>query len=685
MRTSEEVTMLSLINFRHSQLEAEDALAKLTSLVTQVLHSNRFMEERLQSMESFASSSSEWPIRAASVRESILRPLSMTDTIRPSSLESRDVSGMSTAHTILLDDEVPQFGFAFDNELSQSWVYRRIRGESDRFSIASSAVRSASWSMLSGVSLSDVSNISVLALPISARDIAHGEHYEMARLVEAPLVPRPEELRIAQGFITYYRESEQLIERSNFESVGKVELLANNPWSQSNFIPMRSKELPDLTCKVLEPLYSIFPSASVLPESPHALLELRLKVAAVPDDFSFIHKLVLAWDAEVKKAREQYGVDRKSRSSANDAHIDKLFSAREIDYSDIGGLEEKFKRAESQKKYAEDHEEVDAFVKSVFDSVLRRLNYEMDQLTALYESCKKLVETATAGKEMFVESISSVPMAPAMEILLLVYQKLDVRFKKAFEAVLERDRRLKKLERDYRYDLGQVDQASRISKRFEDAEMKGILEFCRQRDDRANVLMDTMDTHTLRGVGGNQDYMESVMKAVRSINLDMALTVPMINGTVASASISKAKSITTALAGSSMQILQTFDACDVLLNAADYEVSVANAKIANVRSDAFTKLRSAKTKEDNKLADDLKHRQALVSRDVGVTNNEIMKFSMLVGTTHRVFVEDEIGVSMSLMRLIDSEKDENLKKSLKERLDDIPSRSTPSAAELNFF
>lgn len=71
-------------------------------------------------------------------------------------------------------------GFIFEEELNSSWVYRRV-GRSPNignFSIVSSAGRTASWSMLSGLSLSDLSNIAVLALPIYAADLSNSSVYQ---------------------------------------------------------------------------------------------------------------------------------------------------------------------------------------------------------------------------------------------------------------------------------------------------------------------------------------------------------------------------------------------------------------------------------------------------------------------------------------------------------------------------
>ena len=72
-------------------------------------------------------------------------------------------------------------GFAFEEILENSWVYQRSdrKGDSRAFSVISSAGRTASWSMLSGLSLSDnISIIAVQALPVYAHDLSNAEVYQ---------------------------------------------------------------------------------------------------------------------------------------------------------------------------------------------------------------------------------------------------------------------------------------------------------------------------------------------------------------------------------------------------------------------------------------------------------------------------------------------------------------------------
>jgi len=386
---------------------------------------------------------------------------------------------------------------------------------------------------------------------------------------------------------------------------------------------------------LLAPLMTVIPQSNILREEPSQLARLRLDMDNIIDDFSFIHQTVLAWNSGAELKRETYEQERQARISASERRVDELFHDNEIGYGDIGQLEADFKKTESAKKAEEEREEVQSFVGSVFDVVWARINYEMDQLTPLYEEATSLVSSASAGKQMFENTEKRVPIAPIMEVLLILYQKLMIRHQKAFEAVLERDRRLKKTEVAPWFAVSHIEKVKRIEKRFEDAEKKAILEFCRQRDDRANLLMDVLDQHTLRGVGANQDYMESVMQATRKIAQQLAREheqgAPRQDGPTTEEEVSKAKSITSALSRSSEQIVRTFHVADMLLNAADYEVSVANAKLSNADAAAFRRLRDAKAKEDHKLAADLEHRMGLIRGDTARTHDEIAKLLLLMG------------------------------------------------------
>jgi len=70
-------------------------------------------------------------------------------------------------------------GFAFEELLVNSRAYRKAtHNNEDAFSVMSSAGRTATWSMLSGLSLSEMSNIAILAIPVYATDLNDKEGYD---------------------------------------------------------------------------------------------------------------------------------------------------------------------------------------------------------------------------------------------------------------------------------------------------------------------------------------------------------------------------------------------------------------------------------------------------------------------------------------------------------------------------
>ena len=382
-----------------------------------------------------------------------------------------------------------------------------------------------------------------------------------------------------------------------------------------------------------DPLLLVLPeSEATVPESAR-LADLKNIIEAVPDDFSFIHESVVAWDAKAKKQREENDRQRHARQVESEQRIDSLFDDHEIGYGDISELEAEFKQSEAARRADEDRAEYQTFVVDVFNVVWTRLHFELDQLIPHYEQYSLLMNHTLAGKDMFEASKDGLPLAPTMSAFLVLHQKLEIRHQKAFEAVLERDRRLKKTEISPWYTLSNIPKVKQLEKQFEDAEKKAVIEYCQQRDIRANRLMDVLDQNTLRGVGANQDYMEAIMKAVRRIASGRAFaSVPGSNEPTAGLEeVKKAKDVTTFLATSSEQIVQTFHVADMLLNSADYEVSVAKAKVAKADHTTLLKLKEERMKEDQKLMRDLEHRLALIREDSRRTNDEIVKLMLFLG------------------------------------------------------
>ncbi|KAL9024538.1 MAG: hypothetical protein Q9196_006447, partial [Gyalolechia fulgens] len=381
-----------------------------------------------------------------------------------------------------------------------------------------------------------------------------------------------------------------------------------------------------------DPLVAILPQPDQIPAYAVELSGLQLGLNAVPDDFSFIHQHFITWDAKAKKIRADHERERQIRQGESEQRVDALFNDDEIGYGDISELEAEFRRGEAAHKTDEDRAEYETFMEEVFNPVWTRLHFEIDQLSPLYEQYSRLAHETLAGKDMFEAANGQYALAPTMSGLLTLHQKLEIRHQKAFEAVLERDRRLKKTEIAARYTLGQVSQVKQLEKQFERAEKGAIAEYCKQKNARANRLMDVLDQHTLRGVGANQDYMEAVMKAVRRIASGRAFaSAPASEPGLGMSEVNKAQTVTAALASSSEQIVQTFHVADMLLNAADYELSVATARLADADPPTLERLKEERSKEDMKLMGDLQHRLALIREDSRRTNDEIVKLLCFLG------------------------------------------------------
>lgn len=135
------------------QYDAEDKVDTLCTLVQRTLEQHDFLRERLTALE--------------------LRELGCIPTPNLNSAEDQ---------TPAIDNAAkPADGirlFAFEESLNASRPYRNASWDSDdAFSIVSSAGRTGSWSTLSGLSLSEISHIAILAIPIYPSDISNRDAY----------------------------------------------------------------------------------------------------------------------------------------------------------------------------------------------------------------------------------------------------------------------------------------------------------------------------------------------------------------------------------------------------------------------------------------------------------------------------------------------------------------------------
>ena len=161
--------------------EARASIEQLTNLVRKVLESNQDMSQRMARLEvrtlGYSPStapttfgSGETPAAVETHADSINDEASCL-TIKKADLRSDAMVSDSS------DSRKPTFGFSFDDDLNNSRPYTRAMRRSLIWSPRSSAIGTIGWSCLSGLSLADVSEISIINLPVSPHELWNGERY----------------------------------------------------------------------------------------------------------------------------------------------------------------------------------------------------------------------------------------------------------------------------------------------------------------------------------------------------------------------------------------------------------------------------------------------------------------------------------------------------------------------------
>ncbi|KAL8822350.1 MAG: hypothetical protein Q9191_006915 [Dirinaria sp. TL-2023a] len=147
--------------------EAASAVESLSALVQQVLQSNQDLALRLGNLESSSRSHirSSFTTHRGEIGDGV-------STITP---EPR------TSSTAAENIEQRSFAFDFDLDLYQSWVYIRAMRRKSLESLPSTAEKSFVWSCLSDWSLDQVTNLSVISLPITRDHVSNKDHYASAK------------------------------------------------------------------------------------------------------------------------------------------------------------------------------------------------------------------------------------------------------------------------------------------------------------------------------------------------------------------------------------------------------------------------------------------------------------------------------------------------------------------------
>jgi hypothetical protein len=215
-----------LIYLSESDREAEQSQQSLLLLVQQLVENNVEISQRLKALETTLETES---ILTACFRNgNTVETGDSADAITDQPLE---ISRRTTTTPMILDSSstgLPTIGFhsAFESDLNDSRVYKRMQPYECDVSFTSSAVRSHSWSVFSGLSLSQISSISVIALPVYSRELFNKEWYEFvffdqpdsqkasalaARIEEIPRADREEEVDASVVAVEAGTEGESML------------------------------------------------------------------------------------------------------------------------------------------------------------------------------------------------------------------------------------------------------------------------------------------------------------------------------------------------------------------------------------------------------------------------------------------------------------------------------------------
>ncbi|RAK76063.1 uncharacterized protein BO72DRAFT_528887 [Aspergillus fijiensis CBS 313.89] len=361
---------------------------------------------------------------------------------------------------------------------------------------------------------------------------------------------------------------------------------------------LRQGRLPD----PLDELRSIV-SSSLSKESVSGIgTTTKKEPTGITSDFTYIHEAINTWVASNKSRRDALEKERVQRQEESERHIDALFNAKEIGYADINVLEEEFRQKEARCQLEEERQELNDFIAHVFDPLDKRLEEEVLALQTDYEAALAWLDDGDNTIQETANGHSHV--SKTMKIVNEIYRDLEARYQKRLEIALDRERRRKKAERRPLVFMGDSTALRRLDQEFDQMEKRNKLEATRERDARANRLMDSFDDVIMHGLGENQRILDDITAKVSRIDAASLRSSPLPESEIVRL-LKSVNQFIDCLREDSESILENFGIADAVLNDADYGVSVAEARCSDAETDVFRQLEAEKQKEDKKIQDDL--------------------------------------------------------------------------------
>lgn len=376
----------------------------------------------------------------------------------------------------------------------------------------------------------------------------------------------------------------------------------------------------------------------------------RKSLEQYSDDFTYIQEAFSTWETTAKIRRQNLDKERMQRQEESEAHVDSLFNGKEIGYADINVLEEEFRQAEARVQLDEERQELDDFIRIVFNPVDERLGREIAALLNHYESA---LSQLSHENSKIKDSTDRHNLSHTMNIVNDIYRNLEMRYQKRLNIAFDRERRRKKAERRPLVFMGDSGALRKLDNEFDQMEKRNIFEAAKDRDERANRLMDAFDDAIMHGLGENQSLLDDVAAKVKKVDASHLQSTSLPESEVEQI-LKSVATMVDSLRRDSESILHNFGIADATLNNADYRLSVAEARYTNADHDVFRRLNAEKQKEDAKIQKDLESKLESVRDGPAEITHKISELLKALGKDPVAEPEASSDVTASTSHPVDS-------------------------------
>ncbi|KAJ9645262.1 hypothetical protein H2199_003268 [Coniosporium tulheliwenetii] len=382
--------------------------------------------------------------------------------------------------------------------------------------------------------------------------------------------------------------------------------------------PSPHESIPQILLEFLPPTIAQNPP-------PHPCLNaITASASQLSSDYTYIASLTSTWEAGAAQLRSRLASERRQRQEETEARNEELYNDNEIDYAEMNQLDEDFRIQEAAKEASEAKAEYQSYVDGVFGVVFGRLQHELGTLMSLFAEVEAmLAERAVSGIAALSPAEEGKDAPPtivhALEVLLMLHQKIEERHAKIVAAVADRDRRYKRTEIAPLYAAKKVALMKQAERHFEQAEKQAVIKAAGERearDDGERILELVQQIDAQDGSQDGAEWKETVEKTVEK-------------------AVEKARLVRRALAELSKALMRHFHTVEVEMNDVEYASEVAKAKADGADKDAFGRLEAQKAAEDKKLEEEFQSRIKMIDEDLRDAEKVISEVEGMKGN-HRM-------------------------------------------------